>query len=246
MAEINSKFTFDENQEMQTEPNYLSSEIASPCSSPIPQLLNNAPDTYSAIAQLIPAQHEQMSSPGNFTLHYLPIPSTSLKTDDDNVELFTPKIGNPAQLVPHTPNRHPHPHQLYQQLTPIPDTPESPTPENRGQSDIFRPYDLPESPTTTPYPRPNVSTVTEGLQDMSWHAHIETNAYVTGCLVCGKLYEQVIEEAVADYLHQTAVPRDAVKDRVLKRKAFLDGLQSGIFTCVPRGVSQAAACDGQI
>ena len=220
MAEINSKFTFDENQEMETEPNYLSSdesEIASPCSSSIPQLLNNVPDTYSAITQLIAAQHEQMSSPGIFALHYLPIPSTSLISDDDNVELFTPKIGNPAQLVPHTPKCHPQPHQLCQQLTPIPDTPESPTPGNCRQSDIFRPYNLPENPTTSPYPRPNVSTVTEGLQDMSWHAHRETNAYVTGCLVCGKLYEQVIEEAVADYLHQTAVPRNTVRDRALKR-----------------------------
>ena len=81
---------------------------------------------------------------------------------------------------------------------------------------------------------------------MSLHAQIETNAYVTGCLVCGKPYKQVIEEAVADYLHQTAEPRETVRDRVLKRKAFIDGLQSGVFTSVPRGVSQAGACGGQV
>ena len=32
----------------------------------------------------------------------------------------------------------------------------------------------------------------------------------------------------------------------MKRNAFLDGLQSGVFVFVPRGVSQSAACDGHI
>ena len=70
MAEKNSQFTIDEDQEMETQPIYLSSdesEIESFCSSPIPQLPNNPPDTYSAITQLIPAQHEQMSLSGTPT-----------------------------------------------------------------------------------------------------------------------------------------------------------------------------------
>ena len=44
MAEMNSQFTNEEDQEIETQPIYLSSdesEIASPCSSPIPQLPNN-------------------------------------------------------------------------------------------------------------------------------------------------------------------------------------------------------------
>ena len=48
MAEMNVQFIVDEDQEMETQPIYLSSdesEIASPCSSPIPQLPNNVPDT---------------------------------------------------------------------------------------------------------------------------------------------------------------------------------------------------------
>ena len=64
MAETNSQFNFDENQEIETQPIFLfsdESEINSPCSSPIPQPPNNVPDTYSAITQLIAAQHEQMS-----------------------------------------------------------------------------------------------------------------------------------------------------------------------------------------
>ena len=151
MAEMNSQFTIDEDQERETQPIYLfsdESDIVSPCLSPTRQLPNNVPDTYSGITQPIAAQHEQMSSSGNFAPQCLPTPPTSFISDDDNDEAFTPIMSNPAQLVPCTPNHRPHPLQLSQQRTPIPDTPESPTPENRGQSDIFRPFDLPENPST--------------------------------------------------------------------------------------------------
>ena len=74
MAEINSQFDFNEDQEMETQPIFLSSdesEIDSPCSSPIPQLPNNVPDTYNAITQLIAVQHEQMSLSGT-SAHNIP------------------------------------------------------------------------------------------------------------------------------------------------------------------------------
>ena len=61
MAEMNSHFTIDGNQEMETQPIYQSSDesdINSICSSPIPQLPNNVPDTYNALTQLRAAQHE--------------------------------------------------------------------------------------------------------------------------------------------------------------------------------------------
>ena len=103
-------------------------------------------------------------------------------------EVFTPTIGNHAQFLSYTPKRHPNPLQLCHQITPIPDTPEPPTPEKRGQSYIFRPYDLPENPTTSAYALSTVPTVTEGLEDMSLHSHIETNVHVTGCLICVKPY----------------------------------------------------------
>ena len=140
MAE-NPQFTIDEDQEMETEPIYLSSdgsEIDSFCSSPTPQLPNNVPDKYSAITQLIASQHEQMSLSGTSAPQYPTTPPTLLISDDDNDDMLTPIIGNSAQFLPYTPNRNPIPLHLRQQMTPIPDTPESPTPENRGQSDIFQ------------------------------------------------------------------------------------------------------------
>ena len=146
MAETNSQFNFDEKQEKETQPIFLSSdesEIISPCSSLNPQLPNNVPDTYSAITQLIAAQHEQMSLSGTSAPKYPITPPAVLISDDEDDDMLTPITGNPAQLLPYTPNRHPIPIHLCQQITPNPDTPESPTPENRGQSDKFRPDDIP-------------------------------------------------------------------------------------------------------
>ena len=68
--------------------------------------------------------------------------------------MLTPITGNPAQFLPYTPNRHTIPIQLCQQITPIPDTPEPPTPANRGQSDSFRPDDIPNQPSSIPLNNP--------------------------------------------------------------------------------------------
>ena len=76
--------------------------------------------------------------------------------------------------------------------------------------------------------------------------HMQDNAYVTGYLICGKPYEEVICETAADYLHQTAEPHETLRERILKRRVFQDGLQCGVFFSVPRGVPQVAACHGQL
>ena len=250
MAEKNSQFTIEEDQEMETQPIYLSSdeiEIDSPCSSPFPQLPNNVPDTCSAITQLIAAQLEQMSLSGTYSLQYPSTPSTSLISDDDNDEVLTPIIGNPAQFLPCTPNRHPIPLEVCQQITPIPDTPESPTPENREQADSFRPHDIPDQPSPNLFDNPpNMTTVADGLRNLTLHPRPQRIEWVTECLVCGKSYDQNIEDTVANYLNQTTQSGETVRDRQIKRNAFIDGIQSEVFTLLPPGVSQAAACDGLV
>ena len=190
---------------MERQPIYLSSdesEIDSPSSPPVPQLLNNVPDTYSAITQLIAAQHEQILLSGTSASQSPTTPPTSLISDDENDDILTPIINNPAQFLPYTPNRHPIPLQLCQQLTPIPDMPESPTPKNRGQSDIFRPYDILDAPSSNLLNNPpNMTTKAEGLRNLTLHPRPQRNEWMTGCLVCGKSYDQVIEETIADYLN---------------------------------------------
>ena len=179
MAEMNSQFTIGEDQEMETQPFYLSSdesEIASPCSSPTRQLPKNVPDTYSAITQPIAAQHEQMSLSGTSAPQYPSTPPTLLISKNDNDEVLSPIIGNIAQFLPYTPNRHPILLQLCQQKTPIPNTPESPTPENRGQSDNFRPDYIPDQPSSNLlHNLPNITTVADGLRNLTLHPHPQRN-----------------------------------------------------------------------
>ena len=167
MAEINSQFNFDENQEMETQPFFypVESEIDSPCSSPIPQLWNNVPDPYSAITPLISAHHEQMSLSGSSAPQYPITPPTSLSSDDEDDDMLTPITGNPAQFLPYTPNRHPIPIQLCQQITPIPGTPESLTPENRGQSNNFGPDEFPNEPSPTILNNPPPPLSRQSLMD---------------------------------------------------------------------------------
>ena len=56
----------------------------------------------------------------------------------------------------------------------------------------------------------------------------------------------VTEETVFEYLRQIAHSGRTVRDSLLKRNAFIDSLQSGASTFLPRGVAQAVACDGQV
>ena len=71
------------------------------------------------------------------------------------------------------------------------------------------------------------------------------NEWVTGCLVCGNSYNQVIEETVVDYLNQTAQPGETKRERQIKRNAFIDGIQSGVFTFLPPGVIYFVNYNGQ-
>ena len=134
MADMTTTFLIEEDEEpMATEPIYLSSdecEYSTPNTTSDHQLECIYPDS---INQLIASQLEQRSNMGTETIFYPPTPNTSMICDDENPLNFTPIIGNPEQYTPQIPPRRNHPIQLCQHVQPIPDTPESPTPENRGR-----------------------------------------------------------------------------------------------------------------
>ena len=231
---MTTTFRMEEDEEpMATEPIYLSSdenEISSPPSSPVPQPPDNVPDTYSAITQLIAAQHEQMSLSGSSAPQCPITPPTSLISDDEDIEMLTPIGGNRAQFLTYTRDRRS-----------IPETPESPTSENRGHTDdVLQPSLIPLNNS------PNIITLADGLRDMNLHPHRQCNERETRCLVRGKSYGQVKDETVADNLQHTEQPGKTVRDRQIKRQAFIDGLQRSAFIFLPPGVSQAAACDGLV
>ena len=85
-----------------------------------------------------------------------------------------------------------------------------------------------------------MSTVADVWQNLTLHPHPQRNEWVTECF-CKKSDDQVIEENAADYLNQTAQRGVTVRERQIH-----DGIQSGVFTFLPSGVSQAADCDSFI
>ena len=76
----------------------------------------------------------------------------------------------------------------------------------------------------------------DGLQSLNLHPYLEQNEWVWGYFVCRKSNEQVTEETVVEYLHQTAQPDETVRDRQLKGSASIDGIQTGVFTFIAKGV----------
>ena len=213
MANMTTTFLIEEDEEsMATEPIYLSSdesEYSTPNTTPDHQLECIYPDS---INQLIASQLEQRSNLGTETVFYPPSPNTSMISDDEYQMNPTPIIGNPEQYTPQIPPRRNHPIQLCQHVQPIPDTPESPTPENRGHPDNTCPDDIPNQPPSIPLNNPpNIMAVADELRNLTLHPHPQRNDWVTGSLVCGKFHDQVIEETVADDLDQTAQPRETVR-----------------------------------
>ena len=147
MADMTTTFLREEDDEpMATEPIYLSSdesEYSTADRTPDHQLECTYPD---AINQLIASQLEQRSNTGTETTFDPPTPNMSMNPDDQDSIDPTPIIGNSEQYTPQIPPRRNHPIQLCQHVQPISDTPESPTPKNRGHSDKTCPDDIPNPP----------------------------------------------------------------------------------------------------
>ena len=124
----------------------------------------------------------------------------------------------------------PHPTELKQ--LPIKDSPDSPTPSKRGPTQLFKAYDLPNTTALYNHPEPRqTNAVAQKLQQLALQAHSKVQKQTRGCIMCGKTYAQVLEEATAEYL---------------PKRAFIVGLKSGVMPFIPRRVSQATACDGVV
>ena len=94
-------------------------------------------------------------------------PNTSMICDDEEEQNLTP-INGPKKHTWHCSQCRNHPKQLCQQLQPVPDTPKSPPLVDQGQRDSFGPDDPLNSSTSAPYYNfPNISAVTDGLQNLT-------------------------------------------------------------------------------
>ena len=149
----------------------------------------NCPDAYDVINESLPSKSEQNSNPEKTAAFFPPTTTTSLASNDGDEKNFNDMVGNHRQYTPHVLQRRFQPIQTSQQPPPIPEPPEALTWENRGHSDIFCPYDLPNTTAKMSYhPFPIVATVVDGFENMTLHVDFEHNTYVTGCLLCDEIY----------------------------------------------------------
>ena len=136
--------------------------------------------------------------------------------------------------------RNNHPIKLCREIIPMVDTPMSPPPEEKGPT--YGTYSADGQGEIT---QQSLDAVANHFQGME----IETNnpmANYSDSVICGKSTLQIQSEAVTDYLRKTAILGESADQLEARKRAFLEGMQVGTFLLLPGGVSQAAACDGNI
>ena len=70
--------------------------------------------------------------------------------------------------------------------------------------------------------------------------------YFTSCMICGRPYEQIADEIVIDYIHHLEYPGEPYYIKEARRRAFIEGMHAVTYFLIPRGVSKAAACNGNV
>ena len=154
-----------------------------------------------------------------------------------NLKYFIQGRGN-GSLACNIRVRNTHPINICRNLIPQVDTPQSPPFEDRRPD-----YGLSA-------PSCSYSTDTVSVQSISNHfngmAVSETPTLVdySDCVVVGSLVHQIQSEAVNDYSNKTAISGETFAEQKARRRAFLDGMSARRFLLMPRGASQAVACNG--
>ena len=96
-----------------------------------------------------------------------------------------------------------------------------------------------------------------GLQALATHCQITSHSFKaykdSACVhIPGTTFEwhavylvasHTIEENITDFLHQTAKSGQTSRDCHIKRKAFLEGQECGMFTFITRGLVETATFD---
>ena len=127
------------------------------------------------------------------------------------------------------------------QLKPQIDTPLSPPAHERGR---YVGPSFTEQQQQTIHPLPLSSHIQGISVRMAAHCGQPNTAQYGDCIVCGPNYEQIKETAVLGYLEATTYRGEPYGEQLRRREAYLAGVDQGTVLFVPRGVSQAAVCDG--
>ena len=210
-------------------------------------------DEIMMMAQCVEAQ---LSSP-------IPIPgsSTALRIRDEAPQYNLPRYGTSGTSFAVRPTldqsffslgkgngpirrddrvRNNHPIKLCREIIPMVDTPMPPPPEERGL--IYDSYSVDGQSKISQQSLDTVANHFQGIE-------VETNSRMrkySDWVICGKSTLQIQSEAVTDYLRKTAILGESADQLEARKRAFIEGMQVGTFLLLPGGVSQAAACDGNI
>ena len=178
-------------------------------------------------------------APSNSVMYYVNMlrPSTSARPGQLDMTLTDAESLLPA-----------HPIATCSSLVPFVDTPQSPLDYEKGFMEESL-DDLSATPVNSPRNQTLPATTAHvgnlphpSTQNNNGAAH----GYFTDCLVCGKPYEQITDELVIDYIHKTEYQGESAVSKEARRLAYLEGMKAGTFLLIPRGLSQAAACDGNV
>ena len=58
--------------------------------------------------------------------------------------------------------------------------------------------------------------------------------------------EQIADDIVNDYIHYTENPGEPYFIKEARRSAFIEGMNAATYFLIPRGVTQQAACVGNV
>ena len=136
-----------------------------------------------------------------------------------------------------------HPITQCSQLNPIRDSPWSPSPEEQIPTDEFQYQHEPTNTVDSRFHNPRFTGL--GIS-ISGNCGLTNETYHSGCVVCGKSYIDIREKITLGYIEQTHIAGEIYEQRIARRDAFQACMKAGSFISVPRGVSQAAACDGNL
>ena len=68
----------------------------------------------------------------------------------------------------------------------------------------------------------------------------------TNCMICGKSTDQIRRETIDNYISNTVKIGETEEQTKASKEAFEAGMNMGNFIFIQTGVSQAAACDGNL
>ena len=128
--------------------------------------------------------------------------------------------------------------ELCKTVIPVNDSPMSPPAHERGPV-------LETMLAPLPQPASSGFRVSYHVQDTVPYENVSKKMY-RSCIVCGRSADAIKREKADDYIRRSTPRGEPASVTAMRKEAYLNGLNAGLFLFIPPAVSQAAACNGTI